>query len=63
MITGCDEGDWYDELVGKEMKVKMFRDDPRAHSISLPGNCIKNGHFRITKGKDPRTHEARKKKS
>lgn len=59
IITDANKDDWYEEMVGNLLKVNLFKDDGRAQSISMKDNWVKRGHFKVVKGKDPRTVEAR----
>ena len=58
-IIDASSSDWYEELVGKLLKVVLYKDDSRAESSSMPGKWIASEHFKIVRGKDPRTVKAR----
>lgn len=58
LITGANDEDWYKELVGKSLKVRLYKDDGRAQSSSMK-MWINRDHFKVIKGQDPRTVEVR----
>lgn len=54
LITGGEKSDWYHELKGKMMKVIIDVEDRDAKSIAIKGQRIKDGDFKVIKGKDIR---------
>lgn len=58
-ITGDNKKVWYEGMVGNLMKAILHRDDSRAQSKSMKDRWVEREHFKVVRGKDPRTFEKR----
>ena len=54
LITGAKKGEWYDEMVGNRMLVKLYKSKRAARCYSMPDLWLKDGDFKVIKGKDIR---------
>jgi len=54
LIIGAKKGEWYDEMVGNRMLVKLYKSKRDARCFSMPDLWLKDGDFKVIKGKDIR---------
>ena len=61
LITCAKKDDWYFEMVGNRMLVRIYKTKRNVQSFSMPSNFIKDGDFKVIKGKDIRMKKENKK--
>jgi hypothetical protein len=54
LITGATARDWYEEMVGNRMLVKLYRTKRQARCYSMKDLWLNDGDFKVIKGKDIR---------